>query len=133
MAEWILDHNFSTNTTGAHIITLYVAFVFGPPHYYIKNIPFEAKQQIIEKVKEKAEKLKEHRAFKYHSYVYDECMKIAQTLETSEECDQEQFNKFWFDNDRLDRWRKENFQSVFPDLFSILSKYKPLFNYQKIV
>lgn len=133
MAEWILDHNLSTNKTKDHIITLYVAFVFGPAHYYIKNIPEKAKQEIIPIIKERAEKIKEHRAFKYHSYIYDELMKIAQTLDTSEECDNKQFEKFFFDNDRLDRWRKESFKSVFPDLFSILSKYRPLFNYQKII
>jgi MoaA/NifB/PqqE/SkfB family radical SAM enzyme len=133
MAKWILDHNLSTQTSGDHIITLYVAFVFGPPSYCIKNIPPEAKLEVIQKVKEKAEVLKQHPAYKNHSYVYDECMKISQTLENADEYSEHEFGKFFYDNDRLDKWRKEDFSSVFPELFTILNKYRPPFNYTKIV
>ena len=133
MAEWVLDHNLSTKETGDHIILLYVAFVYGPEWYSIKNIHPEAKKEIIKKVYRNANTIKAHPAFENHKYIYDECIKVAQTLQNSEEYNEQIFYRFFYDNERLDKFRKEDFKSVFPELFSILNKYRPSLGYQKIV
>lgn len=133
VALWILDHNLSTFESKEHVIDLYVSFVFAPEHYYIQNMPREAKNEIIDLVKIKAEKLKEHRGYKYFSYLHNELLKIAQTLETSSDGDTEQFKKFFFETNRLDKWRKQKFSTVFQDLFHILSKYQPVDSFKKLI
>ena len=66
-------------------------------------------------------------------------LKISQTLQAADkredviEYNEQEFGKFFYDNDRLDKWRKEDFKLVFPELFTILNKYRPPFNYTKIV
>ena len=133
IGKWVLDHNLSTIKSGDHIITLYVAFVFAPQHLYIANIHDELKPMIAKKVREKAEKLKEHPVYKYHKYVYNEIIKIAQTLETSQNYDPERWKQFFFETERLDKHRKEDFTRTFPELAELLYQYKPNNNFVKII
>lgn len=133
IGEWVLDHNLATEKTGDHIITLYVAFVFAPEIHYIGNIHDDLKPTISKIVRDRAEKLKAHPAYERHQYVVNEILKIAQTIDNSDPCKRKIWEKLFFDNSKLDRFRDQKFSEVSPELFRLYSEYEPNGGYVKLL
>ena len=94
-------------------IGLYLNLVHGPPEYNIKNIPQSIKKDIVEKLNTVPKS--DEKSWGYLDAIIN--------FMNSETYDKEYWDKFKYRTELHDNYRKQNFDTTFPDYSGVIKEY----------